>query len=184
MSGNGGDPERNLLRSLCVIRSMRLQERDDEFKEFYCAHIAGLRRLALFVSANPTDAEDLAQEALLKAYNAWPRIRKTDPGPYVRRTLVNLCRSSHRRRALERRKAHQLDLSCLQPDVAEMISVAQALSILSPIRRAVVVMRFYEDMSEREIANVLDRPLNTVKSDLRRALTRLRAELEEGVKAE
>lgn len=163
---------------------MRMQERDDEFKDFYYTQIAGLRRLALFVSANAADAEDLAQEALLKVYTAWPRIRNADPGPYVRRTLVNLCRRDHRRRFLERRKAPALPLSTLQPDVAEAMRVAQALSMLPPIKRAVVVMRFYEDMSETDIANVLDRPLNTVKSDLRRALIRLRAELGEGVTAQ
>ena len=62
--------------------------------------------------------------------------------------------------------------------------MAQALSVLSPIKRAVVVMRFYEDMSEADIARILDRPLNTVKSDLRRALVRLRPELGEGVTAQ
>ena len=160
---------------------MRINERDAEFKSFYYAQVAGLRRLALFVSASHPDAEDLTQEALLKAYTAWPRIRNADPGPYVRRTLVNLCRNHHRRKALERRKAPAPEVPTLQPDVAEVMRVAQALSVLSPIKRAVVVMRFYEDMSEADIAWILDRPLNTVKSDLRRALVRLRAELVEGV---
>jgi RNA polymerase sigma factor (sigma-70 family) len=72
----------------------------------------------------------------------------------------------------------------MQPDPAEAMRVAQALSVLSPIKRAVVVMRFYEDMSEADIARILDRPLNTVKSDLRRALVRLRPELGEGVTAQ
>ena len=162
---------------------MRTQERGDEFKDFYYTQVAGLRRLALFMSASTGDAEDLAQEALLKAYMAWPRIRNTDPGPYVRRTLINLCRSNHRRKVLERRKAPDPQPSSMQPDVAEAMLVAEALSVLSPIKRAVVILRFYEDMSEIDIAMLLDRPLNTVKSDLRRALIRLRAELGEGVTA-
>lgn len=163
---------------------MRMQQRDAEFKDFYSGEVARLRRLALFVSASPADAEDLTQEALLKAYTAWPRIRNADPGPYVRRTLVNLCRSHYRRKALERRKAPQPAVPTMQPDPAEAMRVAQALSVLSPIKRAVVVMRFYEDMSEADIARILDRPLNTVKSDLRRALVRLRPELGEGVTAQ
>ena len=162
---------------------MRMQQRDAEFKDFYSGEVAGLRRLALFISASPADAEDLTQEALLKAYTAWPRIRNVDPGPYVRRTLVNLCRSHHRRKALERRKAPEPVVSTIQPDVTEAMRVAQALSVLSPVKRAVVVMRFYEDMSEADIARTLDRPLNTVKSDLRRSLARLRPELGEGVTA-
>lgn len=140
---------------------MRMQQRDAEFKDFYSGEVARLRRLALFVSASPADAE-----------------------PYVRRTLVNLCRSHHRRKALERRKAPQPAVPTMQPDPAEAMRVAQALSVLSPIKRAVVVMRFYEDMSEADIARILDRPLNTVKSDLRRALVRLRPELGEGVTAQ
>jgi RNA polymerase sigma-70 factor (sigma-E family) len=162
---------------------MRITDRDAEFKTFYYGQVAALRRLALFVSASPADAEDLTQEALLKAYTAWPRIRNADPGPFVRRTLVNLCRNHHRRKALERRKAPAPDVPTMQPDVAEALRVAEALAVLSPIKRAVVVMRFYEDMSEADIAWTLDRPLNTVKSDLRRALIRLRAELAEGVTA-
>ena len=162
---------------------MRTRERDEEFELFYDAQVAALRRLALFVSAGAADADDLAQEALLRTYTAWSRIRGADPGPYARRTLVNLCRSDHRRRLLARRSTALPDAWTLQPDVAEALDVAKALAVLSPIKRAVVVMRFYEDMSEADIAEVLDRPLNTVKSDLRRALTRLRAELDEGVTA-
>jgi RNA polymerase sigma-70 factor (ECF subfamily) len=58
--------------------------------------------------------------------------------------------------------------------------VAEALKVLSPIRKATIVLRFYEDMPEAQIAEVLDRPLNTVKSDIRRALQALRPLLEEG----
>ena len=162
---------------------MRTQERDSEFELFYHAQIGPLSRLALFLSGGAADADDLAQEALLRTYTSWSRIRRADPGPYARRTLVNLCRSSHRRKLLERRRPPERDPSTLQPDVAEALDVAKALAVLSPIKRAVVVMRFYEDMSEADIAHVLDRPLNTVKSDLRRALIRLRAELNEEVTA-
>lgn len=76
-----------------------------------------------------------------------------------------------------------MDVPSTQPDVAEALRIAEALAVLSPVRRAVIILRFYEDMTEHEIARVLDRPINTVKSDLRRALARLRSVLGEGVNA-
>jgi RNA polymerase sigma factor (sigma-70 family) len=66
--------------------------------------------------------------------------------------------------------------------VEEALRVAAALSVLSTIQRAVVLLRFYEDMTQPEIAQVLDRPLNTVKSDLRRALEKLRPMLDDDVR--
>lgn len=164
---------------------MRTTQRDTEFRDFYFAEAASLRRLALLVGGDPASADDIAQEALLRAYRAWPRIKNEDPGPYVRQVLVNICRSAHKRKLLEIRKrpTPQADVATREPDIDEALRVARALSVLSPIRRAVVVLRFYEDMTEPEIAHVLDRPLNTVKSDLRRSLERLRPELNEGVTA-
>jgi RNA polymerase sigma factor (sigma-70 family) len=62
--------------------------------------------------------------------------------------------------------------------VDEWLVLSRALQGLSPVRRAVVVLRFYEDRTEQQIADLLDRPLNTVKSDLRRALSQLRDALQ------
>ncbi len=165
-----------------IDNDMRTRDRDAEFKGFYLAEAPRLQRLALLMTADPERAADLAQDALLKAYLAWPRIRNEDPGPYVRRILVNLCRNAYRRRMLERRKppAPVGDTASESPRIDEALRVAAALSTLSPIRKAVVLLRFYEDMSEAEVARVLDRPVNTVKSDLRRALEKLRPILDEG----
>lgn len=155
---------------------MRTRNRDAEFRDFYLAEAPRLQRLAVMMTGDPDRAADLAQEALLKVYTKWPRIRNEDPGPYARTILVNLCRSAYRRKMLESRKtpvgagyipdqSHRID---------DSLRVATALSALSPIRKAVVLLRFYEDMSEQQIASVLDRPINTIKSDLRRALDTLR----------
>ena len=120
---------------------------------------------------------------MLKAYRAWGRIRNDDPGPYVRKILVNLIRNRHRRRALETRRATGSSASVASHDarVDQALEVAQALAVLSPIRRAAILLRFYEDMPEIEIARTLDRPLNTVKSDIRRSIEKLRPLLQEGV---
>lgn len=163
---------------------MRIEERDREFREFYKREAPRLRRLALMLLGDAARAGDIAQDALVKMYVGWGRIRNDDPAPYARRVVVNLCRNAHRRRMLELRKNPPPAVDVVDRDghIEEALRVATALSVLSPIRRAVVLLRFYEDMTEAEIARVLERPLNTVKSDLRRALERLRPLLDENAK--
>jgi RNA polymerase sigma-70 factor (sigma-E family) len=155
---------------------MRTRDRDAEFKDFYLAEAPRLLRLAIMLTGDPEKAADLSQEALIKVYTKWHRIRNESPGPYARTILVNLCRSAYRRKMLEIRKApaHSGYIPDQSTHVDDALRVATALSALSPIRRAVVLLRFYEDMPEQQIASVLDRPINTIKSDLRRALETLR----------
>ncbi|HEY7873765.1 MAG TPA: sigma-70 family RNA polymerase sigma factor [Actinomycetota bacterium] len=155
---------------------MRTRNRDAEFRDFYTVEAPRLRRLAVMLTGDVDRASDLAQDALVKTYVAWSRIRRDDPAPYAKRTLVNLCRNAHRRRMVEIRKAPPAprDVVDRGDNVEEAMRVAAALSVLSPVRRAVVLLRFYEDMKEADIARMLDRPLNTVKSDLKRALEKLR----------
>ena len=143
-----------------------------------------LKRLGIMLTGDVERGADLAQDALVKAYVTWHRIRNDDPAPYAKRILINLCRSSYRRKMLEIRKMPQppRDFADQGQRVDEALRVATALSVLTPVRRAVVLLRFYEDMTEAEIARTLDRPLNTIKSDLRRALERLRPMLEDNVR--
>ena len=138
----------------------------------------------MLMTGEPDRAEDLTHDALLRAYKAWNRIKRDDPGPYVRQALVNGCRNHLRRRALELRKAPDpvTDYPDASPSLIEALRVAAALGTLSPVRRAVIVLRFYEDLPEAQIAEMLDRPLNTIKSDIRRALDQLRPALDESVK--
>ncbi|CAN5710377.1 SigE family RNA polymerase sigma factor [soil metagenome] len=163
---------------------MRARDRDSEFKDFYMHEAPRLRRLATMLTGDPERGSDLAHDALLKLYTGWHRIRNDDPSPYARRVLVNLCRSAHRRRMLEFRKAPAppRDVIDQRDGVEEALRVAAALSVLSPIQRAVILLRFYEDMTEPQISIALDRPLNTVKSDLRRALQKLRPVLDDNIK--
>ena len=163
---------------------MRRGDRDDEFRAFYMSQSARLKAIALLMTGDRARAEELAQEALLRAYRAWPRIRRQDPGPYVRTALVNLCRNDYRRRLLERKDRQQAP--AIEPSrdamVDEALRLAEALRVLPPIRKAVIVLRYYEDLPEAEIARILDRPLNTIKSDIRRALEALRPQLQEGAR--
>jgi len=162
----------------------RDRDRDEEFRAFYFSEVNGLRRLAVLMTGDPHRAEDLTHDALLRAYKSWTRIRREDPKPYVRKTLLNGCRNHLRRKAVEARKQPTPagDVPDQSPSLVEAIRVAAALSALPPVRRAVILLRFYEDLSEADIAATLDRPLNTVKSDIRRALQQLRPILEESVR--
>ena len=155
---------------------MRTRDRDVEFRTFYLAEAPRLRRLAIMLTGDVDRAADLTHDTLTKVYVKWSRIRNEDPGPYARTILVNACRSAHRRRMLELRKAQREPSSVPDPthSIDQALQVATALAALSPIRRAVVLLRFYEDMTEQQIADTLQRPLDTVKSDLRRALDTLR----------
>ena len=143
-----------------------------------------LRRLAVFLTGDAEAGADMAQETFARVYRHWGRIKNEDPGPYARRILVNLVRSAHRKRFLERRvresqPASDGSVASQSGRVDEFLRVSSALKTLSPVRRATIVLRFYEDMSEREIARTLDRPIGTVKSDIHRGLAKLRPLLED-----
>jgi RNA polymerase sigma-70 factor (sigma-E family) len=159
-------------------------KRDRQFHAFFTAEGESLRRLGVWLTGDGDKGADLAQEALARTYRHWGRIRNEDPGPYARRTLINLVRSAHRRGVVERRyveaQPRERDATESSSDrVDEFMRVSHALKALPPVRRAVIVLRFYDDMSEAEIARVLDRPLGTVKSDIHRGLAKLRPLLEE-----
>ena len=160
---------------------MRRAERDEQFGSFYALEAERIHRLALLLTHDYERAQDLAQDALLNTYRAWHRIR-TDPGAYARRTLINLTRNSYRRWVLEmRHRMSQLapgQVASGSDSVIDALWVVEALKVLPPLRRATVILRFYEDMAEQDIADLLNRPLGTVKSDIHRALKKLRPVLE------
>jgi RNA polymerase sigma-70 factor (sigma-E family) len=163
---------------------MRTESRDAEFRSFYLAQAGQIRQLALFLTGDVGAADDLAQESLLRAYRHWHRIKRDDPAPYVRRIVVNLHRNRIRRAIVERRHRPSAPEPTGEhtPEVDEALRVARALRRLSPVRRAAVVLRYYEDLPEAEIARVLDRPIGTIKSDLHRALRQLKPLLEDDIR--
>jgi RNA polymerase sigma-70 factor (sigma-E family) len=156
--------------------------RDEDFRDFFVGESENLQRFATLLTGDPHQAADLAQEAMVRTYKHWRRIQNDRPGPYARRIVINLVRSAHRHKKLRELKpvGHQRDrVESEGGRVDEWLRVSAALEQLSPIRRATLVLRFYEDMSEHEIATVLDRPLGTVKSDIHRALNQLRPLLDD-----
>lgn len=152
------------------------------YVEFVSARWGSLFRLAYLLTGSETAAEDLLQTSLMRAYVAWDRVRRTEsPEAYVRRILVNGSISEGRRRS--RRKevqvAHVPETS--SPDVhgqsLDRAALWPLVKELPPRQRAVVVLRYYEDLSEAEIARVLGCAPGTVKSQASDALRRLRTVL-------
>jgi RNA polymerase sigma-70 factor (sigma-E family) len=164
---------------------MSPSEVDQQFSAFFRREADRLQRFAALMTGEPDLAAELTQEALTRVYRSWGRIEGSDAGPYARRIIVNLFRSELRRRMTRRARPHLHAVPASTPSratsVDDYVSVTEALKQLSPIRRAVILLRFYEDMTEAQIAEVLDRPLGTVKSDIHRALAQLRPKVEEMV---
>ncbi len=146
------------------------------FEEFVAARWAALGRTAYLLTGNKHDAEDLLQTALARAATRWDKIE--DHEAYVRRVLYTQAVSHwrwRRRRPPEVLTDQLPNVAVHQPDQETRIVLDQALSRLTPKQRAVLVLRFYEDRSESQTAEILECSVGTVKSQTRHALMRLRA---------
>jgi RNA polymerase sigma-70 factor (sigma-E family) len=152
------------------------------FEDFVRTRSAALFRTALLLTGqNRPEAEDLLQGALERAYRRWGRIcRSGDPERYVRRILANS--STDRWRRLGRRRERPLPDDGSGPitgdhaeEVADRDFLLRALAALAPRQRAVLVLRYYCDLPEAEIADALGCTAGTVRSQASRGLARLRA---------
>jgi RNA polymerase sigma-70 factor (sigma-E family) len=151
---------------------------DEQFREFFEAEYRPLRRLAYLLTGDWADAEDLTQDALLRTYRAWSRIRDRErPGAYARTVMVNRHRSALRRLFVERKHASTLTDDPASPFGEDGVVLWQALMRLPERQRAAIALRFYEDLPEAEVALILDCPVGTVKSYVHRGLARMRASL-------
>src|SRR3954452_13201887 len=152
-----------------------------EFDDFYAATWPRLVRTAYAVCGDRGVAEDAAQTALAKAHRSWRRISTVDaPEAYVRKMTVNEV-LNHRRRASSRRESARGDLpdAVLETDDPGVHDeVWRAVLTLPPRQRAVLVLRYYEDLTEQEIADVLGCRPGTVKSQASDALASLRTRLD------
>jgi RNA polymerase sigma-70 factor (sigma-E family) len=130
---------------------------------------------------DPAQAEELAQEALVRTWRRWRLVRKPDnPEAYARKVLVNRHRSLLRRALVEARyRSHDRPREGYGDEHREDAIVLWAATCRLPLRqRAVLVLRYYEDLSEAEVARVLGIPVGTVKTSARRGLARLRRSLD------
>lgn len=148
----------------------------EEFDEFVAARSQALLRTAFLLTADWALAEDLLQVALTKCWRSWRRIDRS-PEAYVRRTLVTTYSTWWRRRWRSEQPSAAVPEVAGQDEIAGVDSrdeVWRLVGTLPARQRAVVVLRFYEDMSEAEIAEVLGCSVGTVKSQCSRALAKLR----------
>lgn len=150
-----------------------------DFSEFVTARSARLLRTAYLLTRDWALAEDLLQTALVKAWSAWRRI-EGDPEPYVRRVLVNTYTSWWRRRwHHEYPKEHLPEVAVRDrptDGVEDRDLLLRALGRLPRQQRAVLVLRYFEDMTEAQIADTLHLSPGTVKSHAARALAALRGD--------
>jgi RNA polymerase sigma-70 factor (sigma-E family) len=152
----------------------RRDRREREFTEFYAGSAAALRRTAYVVVRDWHVAEDLTQQALAKLYVAWPRVRAETRLAYARRAVVNECLSHLRRRRPETPTGEVPDRAV--PEV-ELPDLGTALAGLPDRQRAIVALRFLDDLSVAEVGRLLGISDGTVKSQTARALETLRRRL-------
>ena len=152
---------------------------DEEFDAFMRGRWPAMVRLGYALTGDVGHAEDLAQAAFARAYASWGRVRRAgDPDAYVRRIVIN----EHRGRFRKHRVAEELrgDLGDAagghqeHPALDDRRALLDALRALGPRQRAVVVLRYWLDLSEAETAAALNCSVGTVKSQASRALATLR----------
>ncbi len=154
--------------------------RDEEFTAFVTGSSPRLLHIARLVTGDPHRAEDLVQGALLGTYRKWDAIRHDDPFAYARRSVVNghvsWWRLSARRELLtEQLPDRPTQAVPFHHTVDQRDLLRAALADLTRRERTVIVLRYIEDLSERQIADELDIAAGTVKSTASRALTKLRS---------
>jgi RNA polymerase sigma-70 factor (sigma-E family) len=151
------------------------------FEEFVQVHGDALVRLSFALCGDRGKAEDATQEALTRVYLRWSRL--ADPLPYARRSVVNATRDSWRHRSRQQQReqvvaGYPAESSVAIDDlVADRDRLTRALLRLPYGQRAVVVLRFWHQLSEQETADALGNSIGTVKSQASRALGKLRKEL-------
>jgi RNA polymerase sigma-70 factor (sigma-E family) len=154
---------------------------EQDFVEFVAARWTPLYRLAYLLTASPTAAEDLLQATFEKAYGSWSRISRMDyPEAYMRRMLTNALVSSRRRAWLREVPSDSMpEAPADSGDIGVLDrSLLWPLVCALPVRqRAVIVLRYYEDLTEAQIADVLGCAPGTVKSQTSAAMKALRRAL-------
>lgn len=151
---------------------------EEEFHDFVVARSAALLRTAYLLAGDWATAEDLLQTALTKTYLAWKRLGEIEAvEPYARRVLVNTATSWWRRRWHGERPTEKLPESAGPDRIEEQLerdALWRHVRALPVRQRAVLVLRFYEDLSEAQTAVMLNISIGTVKSQTARALKTLR----------
>ncbi|MFI5774746.1 SigE family RNA polymerase sigma factor [Streptomyces sp. NPDC051658] len=151
---------------------------EDQYLEFVTARAKALYRSAYVLAAGDTHlAEDLVQETLSRVYVHWKRVARADsPAAYAQTVLVRTSLTLRRRRSTgERPIGNMPDSAVAGPDAALRLTLLDALGQLPPRDRAVLLLRYWEDRSIEETAQMLKLSSSAVRSQGTRALNRVRA---------
>jgi RNA polymerase sigma-70 factor (sigma-E family) len=153
------------------------------FDAFVTANLDGLLRTAFLMTSDEKEAEDLVQECLFKVARRWARMGSVrHPVAYAQRVLINLAIDDAKHRARRRAELHDaVDVGADSPELARFgtrTELAATLGALAPRQRAVVVLRYFLDLSEAETARALGCSVGTVKSTASKALGRLRESID------
>lgn len=153
-----------------------MSQDDRDFDEFVMARGAALLRTGYLLTGDRQLGEDLVQTSLAKTYRHWARVRGGSPEAYVRQVMVRENISWWRRRRIAESPVETVPdgASAGREDVDLRLTLDGALRQLTPHQRAVVVLRYYDDLTERQTADLLGCSVGTVKSQAHRALARLR----------
>jgi len=150
--------------------------RSAAFDDFYRAHYESLVRLGFLLTFSEDVARDLVHDVFVRVYRRFDGL--DDPLPYLRRSVVNASRSWHRRRRLERSRSGAAEpVGDVTLEADELFDV---LARLPTRQRAAIVLRFYEQMTDNEIAALLHCRPGTVASLVHRGCARLRGAIAEG----
>jgi RNA polymerase sigma-70 factor (sigma-E family) len=159
-------------------------EREADFTAYVRARQGSFARFAYLLTGDPHNAEDLVQSALAKVYGHWDRVSTVEsPDAYVRKVMVNEHTSWWRRQWRHRERTDSELIRVIEPaampDVTHDGDLWAQVQSLAPQQRAAVVLRFYEDLSEAQTAEILGCSVGTVKSHTSRAISSLRGKMKE-----
>jgi RNA polymerase sigma factor (sigma-70 family) len=156
---------------------------DDRYRLVFEAHRTAVFRLAAMLTGNRFVAEEVSADVFARVLPKFRRGDVTDALPYLRRAVVNEVRSRHRRHGHEQRAMARVGHSAAPPQPVDRLELREPLLVALtalPIRqRAVVVLRYHDDLSEAEVARIMGTSLGTVKTQASRGLNNLRRLLEE-----
>jgi RNA polymerase sigma-70 factor (sigma-E family) len=159
-------------------------DRERQLAELYETHGLRALRFAYVLTGVREVAEDLVQEAFLRASGRLGTLREREAFPgYLRQTVLNVARAHFRRRRIERLSVRRHALLAgrtggIQPDIEQREGLWRALQRLPYRQRAALILRYYEDLSENQAAEILGTSVAAIKALVSRGLTKLRAELE------
>jgi RNA polymerase sigma-70 factor (sigma-E family) len=178
------------VRSASAMAPVESWDADEAVTQLYAAHYASLVRLAALLVRNSGEAEEIVQDAFVAMHGRWRRLRDPDRAlGYLRTSVVNGARSSHRRHAVADRHAGGTAAEArraLEPSAEQhalsaetRAEVMAALNRLPTRQREVLVLRYYVDLSENDIAETLGISRGAVKSHASRGVAALRTTFEE-----